>query len=185
MRRPLPIATIVIGLLLVLGAPFLNLRIGEVDERTMPASSEARQVAETLQAEFESGEQHAVQVVIPSGGRDEQITAYATQLSALPRVARVDAPSGSYVSGELAAPPRLAHTRFTNGGSAYLSVVPVLGEPEAVQDLVRDVRATPAPFDALVGGRAASTWTATPLLSTGCHSAPARSAPRWSCCSFC
>ena len=40
MRRPIPVATAVIALLLVLGAPFLGLRLTQPDDRVLPPGAE-------------------------------------------------------------------------------------------------------------------------------------------------
>ena len=42
MRRPIPVATAVIALLLVLGAPFLGLRLTQPDDRVLPPGAEGR-----------------------------------------------------------------------------------------------------------------------------------------------
>src|SRR5690606_14830320 len=70
----------------------------------------------------------------------------------LPGVARVDTATGSYAAGEQVVPAGPAHQQYASGGLAYLSVIPVAGEPEAAQQLVRDLRSRPAPFETLVGG---------------------------------
>ncbi|NED98636.1 MMPL family transporter [Phytoactinopolyspora halotolerans] len=159
MRRPIPIATLVAAFLLVLGAPFLNLNLGEVDERTMPETAQSRQVSETIRAEFGSGEQNALQVVVTEDAEvtDEEIAGYATQVSQLDHVARVDTVTGSYAGGEQIAPAGPAHQRFAADGARYLHVVPLAGDSQAAQDLVETVRATPAPSDVLVGGLPAVT----------------------------
>ncbi|REE96783.1 RND superfamily putative drug exporter [Thermomonospora umbrina] len=164
MRRPVPIATAAVAVLLLLGAPFLGIKIAAPDERVMPESSVSRQVATTLRSEFPSGEQNALQVVAPSAQASRQVAAYATTLSGLPGVARVDTITGSYASGRQAVAAGPQHTRFGKGEAAYLSVVPVPGEAEDAERLVRDIRDTPAPFDTLVGGSAAVNIDATDAL---------------------
>ncbi|MEV1009613.1 MMPL family transporter [Streptomyces sp. NPDC049881] len=159
MRRPLPVATLATALLLLLGAPFLGLTMGTADERTLPESSPARQVAEEMRAGFASGESQALTVVLPdpSGGAADLGT-YAADLSALGGVARVDAPVGSYAAGERVAEPGPQHEQYAapgGGDAVWLSVVPgPLSNAEA-EDLVHDVRALPAPGEALVGGQTA------------------------------
>lgn len=158
MRRPLPIAAVVTAILLLLGAPFLGMKLGYLDERVMPDSSEARQVGTAIRTEFATGEQDALQVVVPSGAAPDAVGAYAEQLSGLDHVARVDTVTGSYAGGAQMAPAGPAHARFAAGGASdavYLSVVP---EPETVEqtrELVGAVRTVDAPWETLVGGTAA------------------------------
>jgi putative drug exporter of the RND superfamily len=158
MRRPLPIATAVAVLLVLLGAPFLDFNLGRVDERALPESSEARQVATTLRTEFDSAEQYRLQVVIPRPGVEpDRLAGYAAEVSALPHVARVDAATGSYVAGDQVAPPGPVHNGLASGEVTYLSVVPAPGESDDAQRLVHDIRVLPAPADVLVGGQPAVT----------------------------
>ncbi|UYM04063.1 MMPL family transporter [Solicola gregarius] len=153
MRRPIPIATVVVVALLALGAPFLGLKLSSADERTMPESASSRQVADTIRTDFESGEQNALSVVVPGAGDD--LDGYAAALSQLDDVARVDGAGGAYVDGAVAAEPGPGSERFRSGDAAYLSVVPSTGNQDALDDLVVDVRDVPAPSTAYVGGAAA------------------------------
>ena len=122
----------------------------------MPESSVARQVATAIRAEFGSGEQNALQVVVPRHtGNPEVVAAYAASLSQVRHVARVDTVTGSYAGGHRQAPPGPAQRRFAADGSLYLSVVPAPGNSTDDERLVRDLRAAPAPFTTLVGGAAA------------------------------
>ncbi len=158
MRRPAPIATIVAALLLLLGTPFLDLKLGEVDERTMPESAQSRQVSDTIRAEFDSGEQNALQVVAPDArASEEEVTDYAIYLSEMPNVARVDTVTGSYTAGTEVAPAGPAHEHFATGDALYLQVVPTPVESEDTQDLVTGIRDADAPFEIMVGGLAAVT----------------------------
>ncbi|SDS23110.1 MMPL family transporter [Jiangella sp. DSM 45060] len=153
MRRPLPIATVVTAALLLLGAPFLGMKLGYLDERVMPESSEARHVATVIRSDFATGEQDALQVVAPSGMAEPG--EYAERISLLGHVARVDTVTGSYADGASVAPPGPAHARFAAGDAVYLSVVPEPGTVEQTRELVGAVRAVDAPAETLVGGVAA------------------------------
>lgn len=165
MRRPVPVATLVIAFLLLLGAPFLGIKVGMPDERSMPASSEARQVATVIRTEFDSAEQNAAPVVLPrTTANDKDLPGYAAALSKLSGVARVDGPTGSYVKGVQAVARTAAHGRFAMDDGSFLSVVPSSGDPDAAQRLVHELRAAPAPFEALVGGMAADSIDTTDTL---------------------
>ena len=69
MRRPIPIATVVILLLLLLGVPFLRLAIGLPDDRVLPQNLSSRQVQDQIREHFTSQEAGALQVVAPALGR--------------------------------------------------------------------------------------------------------------------
>jgi RND superfamily putative drug exporter len=171
MRRPVPVATAVTVLLLVMGAPFLGLQLSTPDDRVLPESAESRQAHDVIREEFTSTEVGALSVVAPAAdGADETVIGdYATRLAQLPGVARVDAANGSYCGEGLAdqlgcepgqlvltadSSPRYAN--FTSGDGTYLSVVPSV-EPysDAGEQLVHDLRDGSAPFPVQVTGLSA------------------------------
>jgi RND superfamily putative drug exporter len=168
MRRPLPVATGVIVVLLVLGSPFVDLHMTQPDERVLSEGSLSRQVHDIVRSEFSSTEEGTLQVVAPSTGdaSDPDIDGYASELALLPGVARVDAATGTYcgtgmveefgcTAGDLLAGPETSerYAGFTADGGTYLSVVPAVAPlSDAGETLVHDVRDTPAPFDVLVSG---------------------------------
>jgi putative drug exporter of the RND superfamily len=175
MRRPIPIATAVVGLLLVLGAPFLGLSLSSPDDRVLPTSADVRQVQDVIRDEFSSEEAGALSVVAPDvanavPGLRNQIDAYATELATLPGVARVDAATGTYCGtgsaaelgcepGQLLLGPDSSprYAGFSTDGATYISVIPSV-EPmsDAGQDLVHEIRDAHAPWDVLVTGQSAS-----------------------------
>jgi RND superfamily putative drug exporter len=177
MRRPVPIATAVVAVLLVLGAPFLGVRFGLPDDRVLPTSASSRQVADAIRDDFTARDADALQVVATGTGvpaaRAAEIDGYASSLSGLPGVARVDAMTGSYAGGhKLASRPQApaqapastparaagaqAGGRFVAGSATWLRVVPTVeAYSSAGEDLVGRVRALPAPFAVDVGGPSA------------------------------
>ena len=159
MRRPLPIATAVIALLLLLGAPFLGLRLGTPDDRVLAPGAEVRETHDILREDYAAGEAATIQVVVPDvGSASSEIAGYAAELSALDGVARVDALTGSYVAGAEVAPPGALSQRFADDVGTWFSVVPAV-EPLSAdgEALVDDVRELDAPFDGvLVGGQSAA-----------------------------
>ncbi|MBL1074492.1 MMPL family transporter [Nocardia sp. 2] len=150
MRRPVPVATITIVVLLALGLPFLQFNAGFPDYRSMPGDTSARQVAETLRTDFDAAELSGLFVVLPDS--KDGLGDYAAALSKLAGVRRVDTATGSYAAGALAIPQAAIHARFQNDSAAYLSVIPTEADPETVNGVVRAIRDTPAPTRALVGG---------------------------------
>ncbi len=161
MRRPLPIATASVLFLIALGLPFLGVELGFPDDRVVPEGTSSRDVGDILRDEFASAEgQPTIVVASDIGGADaraDDIAAYATELSTLPSVARVDAVTGSYLGGFQVLGPTDFSQRFVNEAGTYLSVVPAV-EPMSLagEAMVAEVRAVDAPFDVLVGGPSAS-----------------------------
>jgi putative drug exporter of the RND superfamily len=171
MRRPLPIAIGVTTMLLVLGAPFLRLTTGLPDERALPESAEARQVSERIAAGFDGDSGQAFPIVAeavdPTG---TELATYATEVSALDGVARVEGPSGTWADGRRVAGPAPTSQRFAadDTNAAWLSVVPTIGpQTPQGQRLAEDVRALDAPFDVLVGGSAAQLIDTKHTLAAG------------------
>ena len=138
MRRPVIYLVVTAAVLLGLGVPFLRAEFGGFDERVLPESTPSRVVAERLASDFPGGGISPVLAVI-DGATPAQAQQFAAQAAALPGVtgAAVQQTAGS------------------------VSVVAVLYEgsvtSDAAKEVVRQVRALPAPADAevLVGGRTA------------------------------
>ena len=160
MRRPVVFAGSVIALLLVLGLPFLHIKLGLPDDRVLPASLTSRQVQDEVRRNFESREAGAASVVATGIGnpaaRLPEIGSFATELSKLDGVARVDALSGSYVGGSLVLPPGPTSARFASADGTWLSVVPSV-EPVSPEGerLVREIRDLASPFPVSVAGPSA------------------------------
>jgi len=160
MRRPLVTVAAVVTVLLLLGVPFLHIRLGNPDDRVLPPSISSRQVQDEIRQNFSSREAGSALVVATGTGatasRQSEVDAYASSLSAIDGVARVDASTGSYVGGRLAAPPGPVSARFTSGDGTWLSVVPAV-EPVSAkgEQLVKDIRAAPSPFPVSVAGLSA------------------------------
>jgi RND superfamily putative drug exporter len=159
MRRPVPISLAIIAILLVLGAPFLNVQFGTPDDRVLPKDAPARQVQDDIRANFTSEEAAALQAVagdVDPRADQEQIAAFAGDLSRLPDVARVDALTGSYLDGRRVAPPNETSARFAAADATWFSIVPSV-EPISArgEELVREVRAAEGPFSLRVTGPSA------------------------------
>ncbi|MFG2000283.1 MMPL family transporter [Spirillospora sp. NPDC048911] len=136
MRRPLLLGGAALGIVLVLGAPFLGIRFGLPDDRVLPSSAPARQLYDQIRAGFPVEEADALQVVAPDAD-PRAVAPYAARLSRIDGVVRVDTIT----------------SRKGTGTGAALSVVVSSERREAdTIGLVRDVRAVPAPFEVLAGG---------------------------------
>ena len=162
MRRPLPVATAVIALLLLLGAPFLGIRLGTPDDRVLAPGADVRETHDILREDYAAGEAATVQVIVPEladrVAAESDIAAYAAELSALDGVARVDALTGSYIGGAEVAEPGALSLRFADEAGTWFSVVPAV-EPLSSdgEALVEDVRDLDSPFEGvLVGGQSAA-----------------------------
>ncbi len=155
MRRPLPIALGVTALLVLLGTPFLRLSVGLPDERVLPESSEARQVSERIHTGFPGDSAEAFSIVVEHIDDPAALAAYATDVSSITGVARVEGPRGVYQDGDVVdeATPT---TPTAPDGAALLEVVPTVDlQSAAGEQLVEDIRALDPGFDTLVGGSAA------------------------------
>jgi len=107
MRHALPIGLAVVALLLIMGAPFLGVRPGLPDDRVLPTSASAHQVGDQLRQDFADNAATAVSIVIPdaAGLAGAEISRYAGDLSRVPDVSSVSAPTGMFVAGRLTGPP--------------------------------------------------------------------------------
>ncbi|MGO9223893.1 MMPL family transporter [Mycobacterium sp.] len=122
MRRSVPIGVAVITLLVLLGTPFLGVRWGLPDDRVLPRSASAHQVGDQLRNDFANNSATAVTVVVPdaNGVGPADMERYAAELSRVPGVTAVSAPTGTFVAGTRVGPPSAATGEAQ--GSAFLTV---------------------------------------------------------------
>jgi putative drug exporter of the RND superfamily len=137
-RQPWLAAAGVTAVLLAAALPFLHANYGLGDPRTLPASSESRQVAATLAAGFPGMRADPVQVVAAIPASDPRIAAYAATLVHQPGVAAVSVEHG--LRGNVAA------IDVTPAGSA---------QSATAQHLVAALRAHRPAFRTWVTGSAA------------------------------
>ena len=144
MRRPGLVAFATAVVLLAIASPALGLRLIPADAHVLPASSESRQIAETLNKEFASNGSQAISIVVPaSAGSGASVDAFALQ-------ARRTA------AGQASEP---VPPRYLGRGTWEIELLPRGAEASAAnQQLVKRLRAlarasgTP---NALVGGSTA------------------------------
>jgi putative drug exporter of the RND superfamily len=122
MRRAVPIGVAVITLLVLLGTPFLGVRWGLPDDRVLPRSASAHQVGDQLRNDFANNSATGVTVVVPdaNGVGPTDMERYAAELSRVPDVTAVSAPTGTFVAGARVGPPSAATGEAQ--GSAFLTV---------------------------------------------------------------
>ena len=142
MRRPVVYAVGVTTLLVVLALPFLRVEFGGIDERVLPAGTESRVVAETIDRDFPESPNGPIEVVLSGvdpAADGAALGAYVERLAAVPGV------DGATVVQAQGDTSRI--------GIAY-DGDPVSAEARA---LVADLRAVPVPDggSALVGGQSA------------------------------
>ncbi len=170
MRHPVPYAVGVSSVLILLAIPFFHIEVGLHDDRVGPESMSSRAATDAVRDNVASREADALQVYIANVdpvADETAIDAFAKDLASTKGVVRVDAATGFYLVGEdgkVADPvppeilPEVADRFKTPPGQrgTYLSVVPNVEpfSPEGEQ-LVEDVRATPAPWDFKVAGLSA------------------------------
>ncbi len=150
-RHAVPIGLAVVVLLGVLGAPFFGVRPGFPDDRVLPKSASAHQVGDLLRSDFAIDSDSEVPIVITdSVGLDRaDVDRYAAELSRVPDVDSVSAPSGTFVGGDVVGPPVAATGE--SSGSTLLTVgtsLPLFSESSETQ--LGRMHAVPAPGDRTV-----------------------------------
>jgi RND superfamily putative drug exporter len=144
MRRPALIAIPVLAVLLLLALPLRHVQFGTPDDRVLPTSTQSRTVGDVLRADFAGNSSTALNVVTDGPLDRTAVAAYATRLSDLAGVARVEASVATFVHGT--AMPGTADPTLARPTAQRLSVVSA-ADPRstAAQDLVRTVRDLPSP----------------------------------------
>ncbi len=159
MHRPVAVLVTILALLLIAGIPFLHVRFGSADYRSLPAGSEARVTSETLRDEFDSPESPITVVFQAKSNLAEPASVgnlhnYTQTLQALPGVQKVATAAGAS-----------SNTAVINVDYKSDPLSPT------TQQLVRRIRqsAVPAGASVLVGGQPA---ILTDLLDTLGRSLP-------------
>jgi putative drug exporter of the RND superfamily len=164
MRRPGRIAISGVAALVLLGVPFVHINLGLSDHRVLPAQASARKALDTISTNFGSRENGASEVLVQgldSQGSTPDLKSYAGKLSQVQGVARVDSTLGSFIGGQLVAPPNPSTARFApkpigTQMATWLSVVPAI-EPvsPAGETLAKALRAVDSPFATTLSGPSA------------------------------
>ena len=148
MRRAVPIGLAVVTLLVLLGVPFLGVKWGMPDDLVLPHSASAHQVGDQLRNDFGDNSANAVTVVVPDahGLTPYDLDRYAADVSRVPDVSAVSAPSGTFVGGNQVGPPSAA--TGVAQGSAFLTVsstAPLFSDSSATE--LDRLHAVPGPAD--------------------------------------
>ncbi|WP_274564119.1 MMPL family transporter [Streptomyces spiramyceticus] len=153
-RRPALTALPVLAVLLLAASPLLGVTFGTPDERVLPEDAKSRQVATAVQRDFAGDDDGAVQVVTTGAVAAAPLGAYAQELSRLDGVVRVDASSATYTGGNAREAGPAAAALGRPDAQRLVVVTGHAPKSDAAQDLVRDIRAVPAPAgtETLVGG---------------------------------
>ena len=158
MRRPLLAGGAVVALLVAAALPLLSVEFGTPDDRVLPTSAASRQVGDAIRDGFASNDTTAIDVVTTGPVDSAPLAEYASQISTLSAVDRVDSSAGTFVDGDLVDQSPVNAT-FSAGGSERLAVVTSAdAKSQTAKDLVGDVRgaADPEGVTALVGGASAA-----------------------------
>jgi putative drug exporter of the RND superfamily len=167
MRRPALIALPVLAVLVLVALPLRHVQFGTPDDRVVPATTQSRSVGDVLRADF-AGDSAAALNVVTDGPLDRAaLTGYATRLSGLAGVARVESSVATFVRGT--AVPGSADPALARPTAQRLSVVSAADpRSDAAKDLVRTVRALPGPdgVRVYVGGDTAELIDTTHAIGT-------------------
>src|SRR5580693_537536 len=132
----------VLAVLMLVALPLRHVQFGTPDDRVLPATTQSRAVGDVLREDFTGNRATALNVVTDGPLGRAALTAYATRLSDLAGVARVEASVATFVHGT--AVPNSADPTLTRPTAQRLSVVSAADpRSNAAQDLVRTVRGLP------------------------------------------
>jgi putative drug exporter of the RND superfamily len=167
MRRPALLAIPVLAVLMLLALPLRHVQFGTPDDRVLPATTQSRTVGDVLREDFTGNSATALNVITDGPLGHAALTAYATRLSVLAGVARVETSAATFVHGKTV--PNSANPTLGRPTAQRLSVVSAADpRSNAAKDLVRTVRGLPGPDGAgvYVGGQTAELIDTTHAIGT-------------------
>ncbi|HEX3515377.1 MAG TPA: MMPL family transporter [Trebonia sp.] len=91
MRRPVAFVSVIVIVLVALGAPFLRISWGVADASSLPTTSTVRQVQEALTSDFPANSTNPIEAVVTGVSSQAQLTAYTDKVDAIPGVTGVQA----------------------------------------------------------------------------------------------
>lgn len=138
MRRPVAVVVLTLTVLAVIASPIRNIVFSQADQRVMPASAPIAIANATLSADFPGQEGNPVEFVIPNArSMATEFADYEGKIAAVKGIVRVT-------------PEQYAGTAVHF--SAVHSMSPRTNQ---AQEMIKAIRAIPAPAGTLVGGVAA------------------------------
>lgn len=157
MRHAFPVSIVIVVVLILLGLPFLNVKLGFPDDRVLPVSAATRQVGDEMRANFANDSATNLSVVADGVGSvaPSEIDRFAAELSAAPDVKAVSAPDGTYVHGKKQAPPTAA-TGIKDGTALFTvqtAAVPYTPAADRQLDALHAIKG-PGGVATLIGGGA-------------------------------
>ena len=167
MRRPALIAIPVLAVLMLVALPLRHVQFGTPDDRVLPTTTQSRTVGDVLREDFTGNSATALNVVTDGSLDRTALTAYATRLSGLAGVARVETSVATFLHGK--AVPGSADPTLARPTAQRLSVVNAADpRSNASKDLVRTVRDLPGPdgVHVYVGGQTAELIDTTHAIGT-------------------
>jgi putative drug exporter of the RND superfamily len=171
MRRPALLAIPVLAVLMLVALPLRHVQFGTPDDRVLPASTQSRTVGDVLRGDFTGNTATALNVVADGPLDRAALTGYATRMSDLPGVARVETSAATFAGGN-AVPDSANPTLARAGGSGAAQRLSVVSAADprsnAAKDLVRTVRGLPDPAGVrvYVGGDTAELIDTTHAIGT-------------------
>jgi putative drug exporter of the RND superfamily len=156
MRRPALITIPMLAVLLLIALPLRHIQFGSPDDRVLQNSTQSRAVGDVLRSDFAGDSSTALNVVADGRLDRAALARYATGISELAGVARVETSGAAFVHGT--AMPHSANPTLARPTGQRLSVVSTADPRSATaKDLVRTVRALPDPdgVRVYVGGQTA------------------------------
>lgn len=157
MRRPVVVTVCVTSCLLVMAAPFFQVKFGMFDDRLFPASTQIGKSGQALREDFtDAGIVSPTTLVLPgfdAAASPAVLHRYAESVARLPQVRTVRTSTGVYEGGIRRESPDAASASFAGAAGVWLSVT-TRCEPFGVEarQLAEALRRLPTPGPVLVGG---------------------------------
>jgi RND superfamily putative drug exporter len=158
MRRPGLTAVPVLAGLVLLASPLLHVEFGTPDDRVLPASATSRVVGDALRTDFGADDTNAITLVSASAPAQGSVAPYATALSRLGGVVRVESSAGVFARGARVATSPADATMARPDAQRLAVVTSYDAHSQQARDLLATLRGMPGAggTEFLAGGETAS-----------------------------
>jgi putative drug exporter of the RND superfamily len=154
MRKPITVSLVTIAILGAAASLVTEAKFGQVDDRVLPADNPAAISSQIFRDYFSSFEGSPIEILLP---KNEDVNAYATELSQKSEIVRVEVESGIAQRGVLTPLDATTGWPFLQFSGTDYNLVRAIAEVEprtvAGEDLIAEIRKLSD--SALVGGSSA------------------------------
>jgi RND superfamily putative drug exporter len=159
MKRPVSIILVSVLALGSLAALGMNVKLGQVDDRILPADNRVVLATDQIRERFDGREGSPIEIMARNATKEE-VTAYAVELSTHDHIVRVQTNLGIFSEGQLVPNTNSYFTAYEkNSWTRIVAIADVEPRSPDGEAVTADIRSISSSFDEVLVGGSAATYT--------------------------